>query len=55
MQIYADEEEKESMAICGPPSVTLQGNELLKLKNLGRGRALDVACGDGRVTRELLA
>ncbi len=42
------------MAKFGPKSIKFQKEQLLKLKSLGKGRVLDVSCGDGRVTRELL-
>ena len=42
------------MAICGPICIEVMKNFLDKLEEPGRLRALDVAGGDGRFTKDLL-
>ena len=52
--VYADKQEKSEMEACGPSCITILKQQLKKLNGHSRGRALDVAGGDGRVAKELL-
>ena len=52
---YADPTEKESMAECHPGRVKAIETAIKNLKSLNFGTALDVACGGGQLTKDLLA
>ena len=55
VRTFASPEEQQHMAICHPASVQMLEGFLKSLGELDRKRALEVACGDGRLTRDLLA
>ena len=52
---YADPTEKESMAECHPGRVKAIETAIKNLKSLNFGSALEVACGGGKLTKDLLA
>ena len=52
--MYANPEELENMRICGPTSNDIIKKMLDSLSGHKRFRALDVAAGDGRFTKEFL-
>ena len=52
---YADPAEKNSMTECHPGRVKVFEAAITNLKNLNFGTALEVACGGGQLTRDLLA
>ena len=52
---YADPTEKESMAECHTGRVKAIETAIKNLKNLNFGTALEVACGGGQLTKDLLA
>ena len=52
--VYADVKEQEDMAECSPSCITILKELLEKLNGHCRGAALDVAGGDGRLTKGLL-
>ena len=54
IRVYADEEEKIEMDDCHVPSIEQFKLLLSKVGSHGEGRALEVACGDGRLTIDLL-
>ena len=54
IQVYADSEEQQAMEICHPRCIELLQNFADKIVHHGRIRALDVAGGDGRVTKDLI-
>ena len=53
-QIFVDQEEKADMKKCHSACSTLLKRFFFQLKHLSRGRALEVAAGDGRVTYDVL-
>ena len=55
VQEYANTEEKKQMAECHMASVQLMGQFMDELTHLRRGRALEVAAGDGRVAKDVLS
>ena len=54
IQVYADSEEQQAMEICHPRCIELLQNFADKIVHHGRIRALDVAGGDGRITKDLI-
>jgi len=54
VQIYADEEEQSEMNLNHDNSITLLRAFMEGLKYLDRGRVLEAAAGDGRVSKDLL-
>ena len=55
MRPYADEEEKAEMNDCHEANIRYMRAFLTKIMHKKCGTALDVGCGDGRVTIDLLA
>ena len=54
VRIFADQEEKKNMKLCHSKAIKLQRRELLRLPGVHKDKALDVGCGNGRVTRYFL-
>lgn len=54
VQKFADNEEQDSMEQCHLVSYILLEQFLDELQQLDKGRALEVAAGDGRTTKDLL-
>ena len=52
--MYADEDEVREMELCHENSVRMLRGFLDRLDFLGSERAIEVAAGDGRVSRDLL-
>ena len=54
VQINADDEEIIEISHCHKPSIKLLESFIENLDNLGTVRALEIAAGDGQVSRDLL-
>ena len=54
MQIWANKEEREKMDVNHWPSLPYIQKGIKKVKTLKPFRAIDVGCGDGLLTRDLL-
>ena len=55
VRVWADEQEKLDMEKCHKQSVSIIKAFVASLSRHQTGRALEVACGDGRLTCDLLA
>ena len=53
-RIYADQDEQQIMEVCHPRCIRILEEFIRSIDNLDVERALDVAAGDGRLTRSLL-
>ena len=51
---YADTKEQKAMLVCHEGSYQILGQFMDELQQLDKGRALEVAAGDGRTTKDLL-
>lgn len=54
VQKYADTKEQKAMLDCHEGSYQILGQFMDELQQLDKGRALEVAAGDGRTTKDLL-
>ena len=54
VQVYADAEELKAMQVCHPRCIELLNSFTESITHHGLIRAIDIACGSGRVSKDFL-